>query len=187
MSIYHLFSEGDLGGLASKLKDRETKARAALAAALNKAARESVRLSTAEWNAFATTNKSYIKDKLDIVSGATETRLQAKVWARSRATRANNFKHTVMPSRKGVKLNVKRGSSGAVLKNAFVVTAKSDGKALILERLKKHEKGNKGFKKGEFKAVYGPSINQHFTDSRERVAPQALSAAKQQFMDLMRG
>jgi hypothetical protein len=186
MAVFNLFNAGDLDALRGKIKSKEKRVIVALSAALNKAGRETVTLSSAEWNAFATTDKSYIKGYLDIVSGATPNRLQTKVWARSRATRANNFRHTEY-RRSGVFLNVKRGASGGLLENAFVVKARSDGKPLIIQRLKKYEKGDgRRFKKGTFKAVYGPSINQHFTDSRERVAPQAMSAAKDQFLKAMR-
>lgn len=188
MSAYHFFDTSNTGlsKLLERINRREREVKKELAAALNKAAREVVNLSRDEWNAFATTDNDYVKKRLDVRSGATENRLQAKVSARTRATRANRFRYHAMPGRKGVMLNVKRGSAGAVLNNAFVVRAKSDGKPLVLERLKKHVKGDKGFGGKRFKAVYGPSINQHFADSKERVAPQALSAARRQFLEAMR-
>lgn len=184
MSVHHF---NDLSLLRQKLRLKDHLVRGELSKALNKAGRESVNLSVDEWNAFSTTSSDYIKGLIYLQSGATAERLVCVVHARDRATRGNNFRYRKLTGENGVHLNVKRGAGGRVIKNAFVVNARSDGKPLILERLQKYQKGEgRNFRKNingrRFKAVYGPSPNQHFHDSRERVAPKAISAAKQQFL-----
>lgn len=201
MTIFHVLDSRDLEPLIKKFRRRELQAQAELSNAINKAARETINLSVDEWNAYFQLREDYIRGKIKLVSGATPNRLQAKIWARSRATRADNFRYAALAGRKGVSLNVVKGRSGGVIKNAFVIPrVKSNGKPLIVERLQKYQKGeSRTFKHGgkssarygkadslRFKAVYGPSVNQHFYDSRYRVAPQALSAAKQQFLRAMR-
>lgn len=152
-----------------------------LANAVNKAARELVNEARSEWDATLTAT-GYAKDRLDIVVGATQASLEAKIAARERATRADRFNYRAGTG--GVHLNVRRGRAGATLKNAFIIpNAKYSGGALILERLQKYQKGEgRNFKGGKFKAVYSPSVNQFFYDARVRLAPQALSEAKKQFL-----
>lgn len=183
MSTFSIFGKSEMSALIDKFSLRERLVRKELANATNKAAREVVNLSIEEWNATQTA-RDYIRPRLKIVSGATESRLEAKVTGRSRHTRANNFRYAPLPSNRGVRLNVKRGVSGAIIKRAFVIPhAKSDGKPLILERISKYQKGeSRDMKGGRFRALYGPSVNQFFFDARKRVAPEALSAAKQQFL-----
>lgn len=183
-NTFHVFNDSSIRDITEKLQVREDKVAAALADAINTAADETVRLSTEEWNSSLQIKNTYINDKIRITSKATNGRPQALVAARSRATRADNFKFSVQPGRKGVQLNVMKSSSGAVLKNAFVIpNAKSNNRPLIMARLKKYQKGDdRRFTDKRFKALYGPSVNQHFYDSRERVAPKAMSSAKQQFL-----
>lgn len=183
MSTFSIFGKDEIAGLLSKFTQREQLVRRELANATNKAAREVINLSVEEWDATQTA-RGYLKSRLKIVSGATETKLEARVVARHRATRANRFKYATMPNRKGVHLNVKRGSPGGVLFNAFMIpNAKSDGKPLMLMRKSAYQKGEaRNFKGGQFRAVYSVSANQFFTDSRQRVAPEALSSAKAQFL-----
>jgi len=171
----------NLAGLFSRIKKKDKTIIREFANALNRAARESVNLTVDEWNQFSTTNTSYIKKHITVVSGASPERLQAKVWARDRATRADNFSYRKVAG--GILLNSHKGSAGGILKNAFVVKAKSTGTPIIIQRLAKYEKGEqRNFMGKRFKAVYGVSPNQHFADSRERVAPKALSSAKKQFL-----
>lgn len=189
MAVHHF---NDLSVLSHAIRRKNSFVRSELAKALNNAGRTSVNLSVDEWNAFSTTSGSYIGGLIYVQSGATSERLVCVVRARDRATRANNFRYRSLGEKKGVHLNVKRGSSGRAIKNAFVVRAKSDGKPLILERLQKYVKGEgRNFRKNiegrRFKAVYGPSPNQHFFDSRDRVAPRAISQAKQQFLNAIGG
>jgi hypothetical protein len=202
MAIYlgsnaHVFNAGDLLAITARLKAREDEIENALAQAVNLAADTTIELTTEEWNSYFRINGQYIDGKVRVVRRARAGRAEAVVGARSRATRADNFRYQIMAGRKGVRLNVRRGSSGGVIRNAFVIPrAKSNGKPLILERLQKYQKGEgRNFKHGgatsgrfnraeklRFKALYGPSVNQHFHDSRDRVAPKAMSAAKAQFM-----
>nr|WP_067285739.1 hypothetical protein [Marinobacterium profundum] len=193
MAVFHVLVPRDLDPLIGKFRRRELQAKAELSKAINKAARETINLTTDEWNSYFQLPRGYIDGKVKIVSGSTPGRMQAKVWARNRGTRANNFRYAAQSGRKGVMLNVVKGRGGGVIKNAFVIPrVKSDGKPLIVERLQKYQKGeSRGFSRASknglrFKALYGPSVNQHFHDSRYRVAPQALSAAKQQFLQAMR-
>ncbi|SEG12341.1 hypothetical protein [Marinobacterium lutimaris] len=197
----HLFDSAAFEQIKSKLKKREDEIEAALADAVNFAAEDTVTLTAEEWNAYFRIKSDYIGNKVRVMRRASPGRLEAVVGARSRATRADNFDYKVMPGRKGVRLRVRRGRSGGVLRNAFVIPrAKSNGKPLIIERLVKYKKGEaRNFKHGgkeraeqfgrvrtaeqlRFKALYGPSVNQHFYDSRARVAPRAMSEAKQRFM-----
>lgn len=182
MSTLGLLSKSEMAARLARMKGQERAFREELAKAVNKAAREAVNLSIDEWNLMMTA-KDYAKPRLDIASGATADRPFARIKARNRSTRANRFRHFRAPGG-GVHLNIRRGRAGAVIRNAFIINAaKSDGKPLILERLKGYEKGEaRNFKDGRFRALYAPSVNQFFHDSRERVAPQALSAAKEQFL-----
>lgn len=183
-NTFHVFNDSTIRDVTEKLQLREDRVASALADAINTAAEETVRLSVEEWNSSLLTQRSYVHDKIKITSRASSGRPQAMVSARSRATRADNFKYAVQPGRKGVRLNVMKSSSGAILKNAFVIpNAKSNNRPLIMARLKKYQKGDdRRFTDKRFKALYGPSVNQHFYDSRERVAPKAMSSAKQQFL-----
>lgn len=193
----HLFDAKAFEIIKEKLKARETLVEKNLAMAINLAAERSVSLSRDEWNAYFRISEGYIKKRLWISRRASDAKMEAVVIARTRATRADNYDYRVMPNRGGVRLRVKRGSGGGVIKNAFVIPrAKSNGKPIIIERLVKYTKGERrDFKHGgktsgrygkadqlRFKALYGPSVNQHFYDSRARVAPKALSEAKQQFL-----
>ena len=167
-----------------KLMQRQDKKAAAvkreLANAVNKAARDLVSEAQKEWDAMLTAT-GYAKPRLDIVVGASMDRMEAKIAARERATRADRFKYSKQPN--GVHLNVRRGKSGGLLKNAFIIpNAKFSGGELIMKRIKPYQKGERGFGGGVFKAVYSPSVNQFFYDARYRHAPIALSAAKQQFL-----
>lgn len=180
-----LISTEDLEKITSSLSGRAALVRSELAKATNKAAREVVNLSVEEWNLYFTA-QGYAKSRLDIVSGATSSRLEAVVSARNRATRANRFSHRQLPGG-GVHLNVRRGRPGGTLRNAFMVRAKSDGQPLILERLTPYRRGEpRSFRGGRFRAVYAPSVNQFFWDARKRVAPKALSDAKKQFLEGIR-
>lgn len=186
----HGISEDNFGAIIKRIAHRERAAQIALADAVNKAAREVINLSVDEWNAWNATPTGYIKPHIVMQRGAKPENAEAVIWARKRDTRLNNYRYRVMPKRKGVYVNVNRGSSGDVIRNAFVIRAKSDGKPLILERLERYKKGEaRNFKqegeKPKFKALYGPSPNQHFYDSRRRVQPQAMSAAKKQFLKAM--
>lgn len=193
----HVFNTNDLKLITDRLEAREYVIENALAVAVNTAAERAVDLTKEEWNSYLRINGQYINGKIRVMRRASPGRAEAVVGARARATRADNFRWRIMPGRKGVKLNVRRGSSGGVIRNAFVIPrAKSNGKPLIVERLVKYQKGERrDFKHGgkssgrfnraeqlRFKALYGPSPNQHFHDSRDRVAPIAMSEAKQQFM-----
>lgn len=202
MAIYlgsnaHVFNTSALDAITAKLKARESEVESALAQAVNLAAEKTIELTEDEWNSYFRINGNYIDGKVRLVRRARPGRAEAVVGARSRATRADNFKYQVMAGRKGVRLSVRRGGSGGVIRHAFVIPrARSNGKPLILERLQKYQKGeSRSFKHGSrqigrfnraeqlrFKALYGPSVNQHFHDSRDRVAPKAMSAAKEQFM-----
>ena len=183
-AIFHVFNSSNLQAITEKLKAREAQVASSLVEAINAAAEEVVRLSSEEWNSYFQINRRYIRDKIGVISRATRGREEAVVAARARATRANNFKYSAQPDRQGVHLNLIKSSGGGVLGNAFVIpNAKSNNKPLIMERLKKYQKGDdRRFTNKRFKALYGPSVNQHFTDSRERVAPKAMSAAKEQFL-----
>lgn len=183
MSTFSIFGKNEINGLIEKFSRRQELVRQELANATNKAAREVVNLSVAEWDSMMTA-KDYAKPRITIVRGATANSLEARVVARTRATRANRFKHTNLPRKGGVHLNIRRGSPGGVLTNAFVIPrAKSDGAPLIMMRKNAYQKGEgRSMTTALFKAVYSPSVNQFFTDSRQRVAPEALSAAKAQFL-----
>lgn len=186
MTTFGIISEAAMAKRLARMKGRETFVKEELAKAVNKAARESVNLSLDEWNTMFTA-KGYAKPRLDISSGATVNRPFATIRARNRATRANRFRHRAEPGG-GVHLNVRRGRQGGLLKNAFIVPrARSDGQPLILERIKKYEKGeSRNFGGKRFKAVYSPSVNQFFHDARERVAPRAMTEAKKQFLRAIR-
>lgn len=199
-SFAHVFDGKAFKAVKDKIKARENEASEALAAAINSAAENTVKLSIKEWNTNLKIREDYANGKIRVARKASARRPEALVTARSRATRADNFKYRVAQNRKGVHLNVRRGGTGGIIKNAFVIPrAKSNGKPLILERLEKYQKGeSRDFKHGgktvnrwgkaakpRFKALYGPSINQHFHDSRNRVAPQAMSEARQQFIRAM--
>jgi hypothetical protein len=197
----HLFDSKAFDTIKANLKKREDEIEAALADAVNLAAGRAIELTTEEWNAYFRIRGEYIDGKVRLMRRARPGNIEAIVGARSRATRADNFDYKVLPGRQGVRLRVKRGGGGGVIKNAFVIPrAKSNGKPLIIERLVKYKKGEgRNFKHGgketrrqfgrvrqaeqlRFRALYGPSVNQHFHDSRERVAPRAMSEAKQQFL-----
>ncbi|WP_010322155.1 hypothetical protein [Marinobacterium stanieri] len=197
----HVFNTAALDAITSKLMARESEVEDALARAVNTAAEKTIELTEEEWNSYFRINGGYINGKVRLVRRARAGRTEAVVGARARATRADNFKFRVLPNRKGVRLNVRRGGSGGVIRNAFVIPrAKSNGQPLILERLQKYQKGERrDFRHGSkqigrfnraeklrFKALYGPSVNQHFHDSRARVAPIAMTAAKEQFMKAIR-
>ncbi len=198
----YFFDSKAFAETVAKLKARESVVASKLADAINFTAEEVVRASIAEWNAhFAIRDPGYIGRHLKVARRATASKLEASVWARARATRADNFNYSVVPRRKGVYLNIVRGRSGGILNRAFVIPrAKSNGKPLIVERLQDYRPGeprdfrhhgeeiSRNFnryrkaKNLRFKAVYAPSVNQHFYDSRDRVAPKALSEAKKQFL-----
>lgn len=183
-NISHVFGGETIQAIAQRLQLREQQIAGALADAVNTAASETIRLSEDEWNEKLQTSSRYVKGKIKITSKATRAKGQAIVSARSRATRADRFQFQVQTNRKGVRLNVAKDRSGAVIKNAFLIPrAKSNNRPLILERLKKYQKGDdRRFTQKRFRALYGPSVNQHFFDSRERVAPKAMSTAKEQFL-----
>jgi len=198
----YFFDSKAFAETVAKLKARESVVARKLADAINFTAEEVVHLSIEEWNSYFTIRDAgYIGARLKVARKATASKLEAAVWARARATRADNFRYHVVPGRKGVYLNTVRTKPGGIISKAFVIPrAKSNGKPLIVKRLKDYVPGEaRDFKHhGEeisrnfnryrkakdprFKAVYAPSVNQHFYDSRDRVAPKALSEAKQQFL-----
>lgn len=193
----HLFDQKAFHDVTRKLQAREETVQIALAEAINTAAAETKKLSAEEWDANMQIQSGYAAQRIHLIKRAKPGRLEAVVAARARATRADNFRYQVMTGRKGVRLNVRRGGSGGVIRNAFVIPrAKSNKKPLIVERLVPyHPSERRDFKHGgatvgrfgkaktlRFKALYGPSVNQHFHDSRDRVSPKAMTSAKQQFM-----
>lgn len=187
MSTFGIFDRNEIDGLLNKYKAREAKVKQELANAINKAARVTINESIKEWDAMLTA-RGYMDDKksIDIVAPATTSRTEAKIHARNRATRADRFKYQQLDKRQGVDLNMKRGSGGGVIKKGFVVNAKSNNKPLILERIIPYRKGEpRNFRGGRFKAIYGPSVNQFFTDSSKRVQPEAMSEAKKQFLQAL--
>jgi hypothetical protein len=192
-SFSHVFGSAELQKVISKLSLLEDEVEIALASAVNEAAKLSVEMAHKEWNSNLRIDPSYIGNKIYVSRKASRSKASATVSARARRTRSDNFSYRSLLDRKGVRLSVKKGGSGAVIKNAFVIPhAKSNGKPLIVERIKKYQKGEaRNFKVGggfgeRFKALYSVSPNQHFKQSRERVAPVALSAAKQQFLRALR-
>ena len=198
----HLFTDEEFQRVTAKIKAREETIKKRLADAVNTTARRSVELAKEDYYATTTVrNKSYLDGKIVLARPATHSKPEATVWARSRATRADNFIYRVQPGRKGVFLNVAKGG-GDVIRNAFVIPrAKSNGKPLILERLEKYKKGeSRNFrssgprenrygklKNKRFKAVYTISPNQHFHDARIAVGGKAMSEAKQQFLRALNG
>ena len=194
----HLFNDEEFKKVTAKIKAREETIKRRLSEAVNSAAARTVDLAKEDYYKTTTVRtKAYLDGKIKLARRATDTNAEAVVWARSRATRADNFKYQVAAGRKGVWLNVSRSSGGAILKNAFVIPrAKSNGKPIILERLEKYQKGEaRNFrttgkrenrfgkmKNLRFKAIYTVSPNQYFHDARHRVGLQAMSEAKQQFL-----
>ena len=196
-SYLHVFDTSVINEISARLQAREREVNRALAIAVNLAAEETTTKVMDEWNSYFKIRQDYINNKIIVAKRATTSRPEAVIWARSRSTRSNNFEYQIMPGRKGVRLSNRRGGAGGVIRNAFVIPrAKSDGKPLIIERLEKYQKGeSRSFRHGSkqigrfnraeklrFKALYGPSVNQYFHDARERVAPQAMTAAKAAFM-----
>lgn len=180
MASYNIFNTAELQALVGNLDTIKSSVKKELAKAINKAAREVINLTNDEWDA-TTTAKGYSAPKIKIARGATESDYSAKVISQTRATRANRFEYR--PTRKGVYLKVNRASGGNVIRNTFMSIAKSDGKPLMLRRISKYSKGEaRDFTGKRFKPVYATSVNQFFFDARDRVAPEALSSAKEQFL-----
>ncbi len=192
----HLFDDKPFDRLRERLRSLGDAVDVELAKAINKGGREVVNLSRQEWYESYLTKRNYIDKYLNLVSAARPGNLEAVVSARSRSSRANNFRYHTVPGRRGVFLNIIRNSHGDILSHAFVIPrARSDGKPLIVERLKAYQRGEpRNFKSPttgrfnraknpRFKAVYSTSVNQFFYNERDRVAPRAMSAARKQFME----
>jgi len=192
MATIGIIDQKALEAIKKKLADREGDINKELSKAINSAARQTINLSIIEWDAFATTRKGYLSNKIWIASGATQSRHQAIIQTASKATRADRYRyHPVLRGKRpkgerdnrGVYVNFKRGAAGGFIKGAFMRKARSDGTPLIMKRIKKYVKGESRTEaKKTFKAVYGPSPNQFFHDARFRNGPEAISEAKQQFL-----
>lgn len=133
--------------------------------------------------------KGYLEeDRLKLRRRATNSRLEAVISARDRATSLARFATGQTPANtrgKGVSIEVKRGSR-KLLKKAFLVNLNNGNTGLAI-RLKPGEKiGNKremkmvAFGKGAY-LLYGPSVDQVFRDVADQAAPEIGNMVAKEF------
>ncbi len=133
----------------------------------------------------------YVNDRLDVSKKATDDSLSAIISGRQRNTLLYRYgakvltrkaKHPerskgfpalgIPPGRKlaGVSVKVKRGGPRKKMRGAFIVHGLKDSKAsaVAIPMEGRYSSGNR-----KFDALYGPSVQQVWTDVREDLAPEA--------------